>query len=113
MKKDKQSVVTAVLAGIVVLLAAVTLPPLFASGTPAEVEIVPAPIVRSQEDLRLDLNTATADELRSLPGIGPVLAQRILDRRGELGMFRSEEDILSVPGIGEKTLEKIRPYIRW
>ena len=60
---------------------------------------------------RLDLNSATASELDSLPGIGPVLAQNILARREENGPFSSPEDLLTVDGIGQKTLDKIEPYI--
>ena len=59
----------------------------------------------------LDLNRATAEELVELPGIGPVLAERIVAFREEHGPFRSVEDLLQVSGIGEATLEALRPYI--
>jgi competence protein ComEA len=49
---------------------------------------------------RVDLNTATAAELDALPGIGPVLAQRIVDHRGRNGPFRTVEELDDVPGIG-------------
>ena len=58
-------------------------------------------------DNRVDLNTATKEELENLPGIGPVLAQRILDYRAEHGRFEAISDLLLIPGIGLKTLEKI------
>ncbi len=48
----------------------------------------------------LDLNSATAQELDALPGIGPVLAQRIVDHRDEQGPFRSVDQLDDVPGIG-------------
>ena len=50
---------------------------------------------------------------KALPGVGPVLAEAIVDRRAELGAFRTEEDVLSVPGIGAATYEKIAPYITY
>ena len=49
----------------------------------------------------LDLNTATAEQLQTLPGIGAELAERILDYREEHGPFESVEQIMEVPGIGE------------
>jgi competence protein ComEA len=49
---------------------------------------------------KLDLNTATAAELDALPGIGPVLAQRIVDHRTQHGPFRSVDELDDVPGIG-------------
>ena len=60
----------------------------------------------------LDLNTATLSELTRLPGIGQTKAQAILDWREAHGPFRAVEDLLSVDGIGEKTWETLRPYVR-
>ncbi len=60
---------------------------------------------------KLDLNTATAAQLEALPGIGPALAQRILDYREQHGPFRQVDDLLAVPGIGPTKLEQIRPYV--
>jgi competence protein ComEA len=59
----------------------------------------------------VNLNTATLDQLESLPGIGPSLGQRILDYRQEHGPFRSVEDLLNVSGIGEKRLEDLRSKV--
>ncbi len=59
----------------------------------------------------IDPNTATAAELERLPGIGPVLAQNIIDYREAYGPFTRAEDLLKVPGIGEARLEQIRPYL--
>ena len=60
----------------------------------------------------LDLNTATLSDLTRLPGIGQTKAQAILDWREAYGPFRAVEDLLSVDGIGEKTWETLRPYVR-
>ncbi|MFV0463023.1 MAG: helix-hairpin-helix domain-containing protein [Nostocoides sp.] len=59
----------------------------------------------------VDLNTADLAALDSLPGIGPVLAQRILDWRQEHGAFRSVDDLGEVSGIGEKLLAQLRSRV--
>lgn len=59
----------------------------------------------------LDLNRATAQELTTLPGIGEVLAQRIVDYREAHGPFRSVEELIAVEGIGEGKLEKLRELV--
>lgn len=56
----------------------------------------------------IDLNTAGPEELQALSGVGPVLAQRIIDYREEHGPFQSVEELLEVKGIGPATLEKFR-----
>ena len=67
---------------------------------------------QAPEDGRLDLNTATLEQLETLPGIGPVLGQRILDYREEYGGFLTVEELLYVKGIGEKTLAKIENLVK-
>jgi competence protein ComEA len=59
----------------------------------------------------VNINTASASELESLPSIGPVLAQIIIQYRQEHGPFRTVDALLLVPGIGPATLEKIRGFI--
>ena len=59
----------------------------------------------------MNINTASASELDALPGIGPVLAQRIIDRRTEQGPFTSVEELLEVDGIGQATLDGLREFI--
>lgn len=59
----------------------------------------------------LDLNTADAQALEALPGIGPVLAQRIVEFRTRYGPFIQVDDLLKVQGIGPKTLERLRPLV--
>lgn len=56
----------------------------------------------------LDINTAAVEELQELTGIGPVLAQAIVDYRAEYGPFRSVDELLKVSGIGEARLGEIR-----
>jgi len=58
-----------------------------------------------------DLNRARTDELTLIPGIGPILAQRILDYRNNTGNYAALDDLLSVPGIGEKKLRSLEPYL--
>lgn len=59
----------------------------------------------------ININTATAEELDELPGIGPVLAERIVTYRTEHGPFQTEEELMEVSGIGEATLEDLRGEI--
>lgn len=62
-------------------------------------------------DGRVNLNTASAADLDGLPRIGPAMAQRIVAWRDANGRFTSVEDLLAVPGIGEKTLENLRALV--
>ncbi len=62
-------------------------------------------------DSRVRINDADAASLETLPGVGPVLAAAIVDHRAEYGSFRSVEDLLDVPGIGEQKLASLRDRI--
>lgn len=79
------------------MLAGATLPPSLAAGQP--------------QAEKVNINSATVDELVSLPGIGPSYAQRIVEYREKNGPFKKVEDLLNVRGIGEKTFERIRDRI--
>jgi competence protein ComEA len=60
----------------------------------------------------LDLNAATQEGLDALPGVGPVLAARIVAWRTQHGRFTSVDELGEVPGIGPKALERLRPLVR-
>ena len=59
----------------------------------------------------LNINTASAEELQTLPNIGERMAQRIVDYRTQHGKFDRVDALQNVKGIGAKTLEKLRPFI--
>lgn len=61
---------------------------------------------------RVDLNRADAMELDRLPGIGPVLAQRIVEHRARHGPFRRIEELRAVRGVGPRLLERLRSHVR-
>ena len=61
--------------------------------------------------LIVNINTAAVQDFESLPGIGPVMAQRIVDYRNEHGPFKSVEELTKVKGIGESKLEELLDLI--
>ena len=103
----------------------VTLPPETAPATEPK-ETIPSrsnPATQAQTDkpretkpkeekvtFPVNINSASARDLDALPGIGEVLAQRIIEYRNANGPFKSVDDLIKVKGIGEKTLAKIKPY---
>lgn len=76
-------------------------------GGPAESGAAPDPA-----DATVDVNAADADQLETLPGIGPARAADLIDWREEHGRFETIEGLLKVPGIGPATLERLRERIR-
>ncbi|MDH4210944.1 MAG: helix-hairpin-helix domain-containing protein [candidate division WOR-3 bacterium] len=62
--------------------------------------------------IKLAINDIGAGELESLPGIGRVLARRIIDYRDQIGRFKSLEELKQVNGIGDKLYQKVYPYLK-
>lgn len=70
-----------------------------------------APVKPAVAGNKLDLNRATVTELETLPGVGPVLAQRMVEWRKAHGRYRTVEDMRDVKGIGKKRMEQLRPLV--
>ena len=73
--------------------------------------IVPAYPQSTAPKARVNINTAPASELETLPRIGPKVAQRIIDFRTKNGNFKKVEEIIKVQGIGEKIYDEIKDLI--
>jgi competence protein ComEA len=86
---------------LVALLAALAAPAIAQQAAPPQ----PTP---AKAEAVINLNTATAADLESLPGIGKSTAQRILEYRQKSGGFKKVEELMNVKGIGEKSFLKIK-----
>ncbi|WP_242483094.1 helix-hairpin-helix domain-containing protein [Streptomyces sp. HSG2] len=94
---------------VLVGIAAVPPPP----GDPREISSGPAGELRGGAPLGpVSLNTATPDQLDTLPGVGPVLARRIVEHRARNGGFRSVEELREVNGIGDRRFADLSPLVR-
>ena len=100
------------LAGAVVMTALVAAPAfcLAAAGKTAKQTTAAASKADETEE-KVNINTATAEQLETLPGIGPALAQRILDHRKQNGPFKKIEELINVRGIGEKSFDRFKDRI--
>lgn len=72
---------------------------------------IPTVVKSKEKPGKLDLNRATAEELQHLPGIGPVLAQRVVEQRTTHGPFHTVDDLRDVKGIGKKRMDQLRPLV--
>ena len=77
----------------------------------AEPAAVEKPASKAVMQGTVNINTADAAQLALLPGIGPKAADSIISYRSSEGAFASIDDLVKVKGIGQKTLEKLRPYL--
>ncbi len=71
----------------------------------------PAPKQTATAGAPVNLNTATAEQLATIPGVGPKMAERIIDYRQKNGGFKKVEDLMNVSGVGEKSFLKMKPLI--
>jgi competence protein ComEA len=79
---------------------------------PPTVTPSPAPAGTDAADAIIDINAADAEALQALDGIGPVTARAIVDYRDGHGPFTSVEGLMDVPGIGQRTLDRVRGRVR-
>jgi len=88
---------------------------LLARGEAEEIAAEPAAPAEIEDPghVLIDVNTAAANDLVRLPGIGPVLANRIIASRGADGPFKSLEDLQRVPGIGPATAANLSGWVRF
>jgi competence protein ComEA len=89
--------------GVTVLISLPALAATLQSQSPPPVTAPPKP--------QINLNTATIDQLETLPGIGRKTAERILEYRTKSGSFKRIEELMNVKGIGEKSFLKLKPLI--
>ncbi len=73
--------------------------------------VVATAVAAAETAGKVNVNTASAEQLQLLPGVGPALASRIVDHRKQNGAFKTVEDLLLVRGIGEASLERLKPYV--
>lgn len=76
-----------------------------------DIPMIPDTGTGTSASKKININTATAEELKQLNGIGPSKAKAIVDYREEHGKFQSVDELTKVPGVGEKTLEQFRDQV--
>ena len=104
--RDSQVALAVIALCLCGLLAVRTYSPRLFAARPTD-EITPTRTASS-----LDLNRVERAELLQLPGVGPGMADAILSHRNSRGRFDAVDDLTAVPGVGDKTLDKLRPFLR-
>jgi competence protein ComEA len=95
-----------------ILMAAIAAIALSAPSLSAQSKVpAPKPTATATAAAPVNLNTATAEQLATIPGVGPKMAERILDYRQKNGGFKKVEDLMNVSGVGEKSFLKMKPLI--
>jgi competence protein ComEA len=89
------------------------IPTLVVAGIEREAEATAGPAmgIAVQGGTRVNINTATPQELAELPGIGPALAQRIVDERVRVGQYGSVDELVRISGISQKMVDELRDQI--
>jgi competence protein ComEA len=100
MKKMTRFVATLVALGVAGLVLA----------GPAAADPARSAAAKTAPAAKINLNSATADQLTAVPGVGKTLAERIVAHRQKEGPFRSVQELMNVKGVGEKNLAKIQGY---
>ena len=85
---------------------------LLGSGVPGLATSPAEGTAKASADNPVDINKASVESLATVPGIGKVTAERIVKWRESNGPFRRIEDLMKVKGIGDKTLDKLLPYLK-
>ena len=83
----------------------------FVSAPAQESATGPVTAAETSDTAKINLNSATAEQLASLPGIGPATAKLIIEHRTNAGKFSRIEEILNIKGIGEKKFQSIKDLI--
>ena len=73
-------------------------------------EVIVIPIRKDEQEQKISINTASLEQLQTLPGIGPKMAERIIEYRSQTS-FSSLEQLKEVKGIGDKTFERLQEFI--
>ena len=114
-KERRYIIILCVAAALYIIACAVIFVILDSAERAAYVKVTP--IAHSGDEIiipdseKININTATAEELMTLNGIGEVTAAKIIEYRETYGGFLYIDELLNITGIGEKSLDRIRPYI--